>query len=503
MKQIVKKFNNLIKKTILKLQNKTTLFKLQHKKNNKFIISSFNKYLITFFGLLFFYLFYLLIPLLYGKGWIQSNIESKFINEFKIELSSSADISYRILPAPHFLIKNSKILLNGSKNQKSIADIKNLKVFISQKNFFEKEKMNLTKVFINDANFSLLKNDIEALNEFINNKFSNKKIKINNSNIFIKDNLGEIITIIKIRKAVLFYDNEKLLNSFNLKGEAFAVPFIFDFENKIDSVNEKRINFQAKSLKLNIFNRSTNENNNSNTGENIISFLNSKIKTNYKIKNKLIIFKSDTSNKNISKIDYTGKLSINPFDLDLNINLGKYKVSQLFKPNSILEEFIKSEILFNENISLKTSVIASSNAINEVFQNAKINFNIVNGKLNFDKTIFSNNSIGFLKLKNSNLFLENNELILNTDILIDIKNSDRLFSFLNTSKNSRKNIKNVLINLDYDFSSNQIKFNKVKIDNNEVSDQFLRIIEDFNDNTSNNLNKSRRLINELFNAYDG
>ena len=84
MKQIVKKFNNLIKKTILKLQNKTTLFKLQHKKKNKFIISSFNKYLITFFGLLFFYLFYLLIPLLYGKGWIQSNIENKFINEYRI-----------------------------------------------------------------------------------------------------------------------------------------------------------------------------------------------------------------------------------------------------------------------------------------------------------------------------------------------------------------------------------------------------------------------------------
>ena len=227
----------------------------------------------------------------------------------------------------------------------------------------------------------------------------------------------------------MFYDNEKLLNSFNLKGETFAVPFIFDFENKIDSVNEKRINFQAKSLKLNIFNRSTNENNNSNTGENIISFLNSKIKTNYKIKNKLIIFKSDSSNKNISKINYTGKLSIDPFDLDLDINLGKHKVSQLFKPNSILEEFIKSEILFNENISLKTSVIASSNAINEVFQNAKINFNIVNGKLNFDKTIFSNNSIGFLQIKNSNLFLENNELILNSDILIDIKNSDRLLSF--------------------------------------------------------------------------
>ena len=122
MKQIIKNFNNLIKKTIFKVQNKT---------NIKLRISNFNKYLITFISLLFGYVFYLLIPLLYDKSWVQSNIESKFFNEFKINLSTSADISYRILPAPHFLIKNSKISLNDSKSQKFIADIRNLKVFFS------------------------------------------------------------------------------------------------------------------------------------------------------------------------------------------------------------------------------------------------------------------------------------------------------------------------------------------------------------------------------------
>ena len=61
MKNIAKNFNNLILKTIFKVQNKT---------NNKFRISNFNKILITFIGLLFFYLFYLLIPLLYDKGWV-------------------------------------------------------------------------------------------------------------------------------------------------------------------------------------------------------------------------------------------------------------------------------------------------------------------------------------------------------------------------------------------------------------------------------------------------
>ena len=109
MKQIVKKFNNLIKKTIFKVQNKT---------NTKFEISSFNKYLITFISILFLYLFYLLMPVLYDKDWIRSNIESKILNEFKINISTSSDISYRILPAPHFLIKNSKILLSDKETLK-------------------------------------------------------------------------------------------------------------------------------------------------------------------------------------------------------------------------------------------------------------------------------------------------------------------------------------------------------------------------------------------------
>ena len=101
MKQIIKKFNNILKKTIFKVENKT---------NNNFNISNFSKYLITFIASLFFYLFYLLIPLLYDKTWVQTNIETKLLNEFKVNLSTPADIMYRILPAPHFLVKNSKIV---------------------------------------------------------------------------------------------------------------------------------------------------------------------------------------------------------------------------------------------------------------------------------------------------------------------------------------------------------------------------------------------------------
>ena len=134
MKKIVKKFNNLVKNTLVKLENKT---------NNNLKISNFNKYLITIVCSLFVYIFYLSIPILYDKTWVQTNIEKKLLNEFKINLSTSANISYRILPVPHFLIKNSMVVMDSTKKNKSTVEVKNLKVFISQNNFFDKEKIDI------------------------------------------------------------------------------------------------------------------------------------------------------------------------------------------------------------------------------------------------------------------------------------------------------------------------------------------------------------------------
>ena len=87
--------------------------------------------------------------------------------------------------------------------------------------------------------------------------------------------------------------------------------------------------------------------------------------------------------------------------------------------------------------------------------------------------------------------------------MINVKNSKKLFSFLNTSKSSRKDFKNIFINLDYDLLANEIKFHDIKVDNEDISDQLLIIIEDFSDNNFNNFNKSRRLLNKILKAYAG
>ena len=483
MKKIVKIFNNFIKKTIFKVENKT---------NDKFHVSNFSKYIIAVIVVLFIYIFYLSIPLLYNKNLVQNKIVTKLSDEFNINISNSFDISYRILPKPHYLIKDTKTAL---------AEIKELNVYISQNNLFNEGSIRINEVVIEEANFSLLKDNFKTFYKDSENKFSKKKIKINNSNIFFKDNLNEVISIIKISNAFLFFDEKNLFNLFDLKGEIFNIPFKLKYQNKLDL--QKQIEIKAPDLQLEIISKFFKKDENLSSRINNISILSSSINTKYNIKDQIVIFQSDASRVYNSKIDYNGRLAINPFDLNLKINLYDYKISNLFKPNSIINEFIKSGLLFNENISVHTLVNIESIKKDEIFNEAKLELRVLNGKINFDNSIFINNNIGLMEISNSDLFLENDKLILTSNLSIDIKDIDGLFSFLNTSKKSRKDIKNIKLNIIYDFLSNQIGLKNIKINDNDVSSQFSNIAEGFIDNNFNNLTKSRKLLNELIDLYEG
>ena len=483
MKQIVKNFNNLIKKTIFKVENKT---------NDKFHVSKFSKYLISAIVVIFIYIFYLSIPLLYDKNWIQNKIVTELGNEFNINLGNSFDFSYRILPKPHYLIRDYKT---------SLAEIKTLNVFISQNNFFNKDSIRINEVVLEEANFSLLRNDLKPLYKDNETKFSKKKIKINDSNIFFKNNLNEVISIIKISNAFLFFDEKNLFNLFDLKGEIFNIPFKLKYQNALNV--KKKIEINAPDLQLNVINDFFKKDENLSSGISNISILSSSINTKFNIKDQIAIFQSDGSRIYNSKIDYNGQLTINPFDLNLKINLYDYKISNLFTPNSIINEFIKSGLLFNENISVQTLVNIKSTKKDEIFNEAKLELRILNGKISFDKSVFINNNIGLMKISNSDLFLENDKLFLSSNLSIDIKDIDKLYSFLNTSRNSRKNIENIKLNIIYDFLSNQIDLKNIKINDIDVSSQFNNVAEGFIDINSNNLTKSRKLLNELINLYDG
>ncbi len=485
---------------------KKTLFKHKNKTNNIFFtklkISNFNKYTIAIVSILFFYLFYLSIPTVYDKSWVQVTIEKKLIEEFKINFSTSSQISYDILPSPHFKIKNVKIFDDDLEQPKQLAEIKQLKIFIDQNNFFNKEKLNINEILLENTNFSFGKKNSNFLNKFVNTKFSKKKIKITKSSIFYKNNNNETIAIIKIPRVTIFHDDTNVLNLLNLKGEVFNIPFDFDIKKNFLLSESKETNFTAKKIKLDIFNRSLKNSNDSFIGSNVISILNLKLNTHYTLSKNLIMFKSKKSKMNNSILNYNGKFSLKPFDLSLDMNIDDYKLFELLSSNSIFFEFIRTNLLFNENISANISIAGLSDGSN-ILSSSTFFFNIVNGTINFDKTKLINDKIGLMEVINSNLLFEDGKLIMKSEILIDIKNLDNLFRFTQTPKRSRKIIKNIIVNFDYDFLTEEIEFNSIKIDGSEVNDKVMSIVEDFSEIKEINLNKSRRALNNLFSVYDG
>ena len=501
MQKIVKYFESLVNRSLFKVNK--ILFKLTNIDKENTRISILNKFLISFIVLLFFYLFYLSLPTLYNKVWVQNTLEQKLKKEFNLNFSVSSEISYKILPSPHFLINNSRITSSDIETSETLADIKNLKIFIKQNNFFNKEKIYIKKILIDNTNFSFKANNFKVFSHAITKKLSNKKVNITNSNFFLKNNVNETVAIIKIPKALFFYDNLKLLNIIDLKGEIFNLPFKMSLNQETSLSKKNKINIYYKTLKLNIFNESVKNTKNITTGINIIEIINSKIFTVYDIKNNLITFKSQNSKIKNSNLNYRGKLSTEPFDFNLDMNLKNYEIKKLLNLNSFIVNILKTELLFNENISSKISLNTTYLKKDEIFDMAKINFHIANGTINFNNTKLINDKIGTLRIVDSLLFVDKDKLTFNCDIVIDIKNSNNLFSFLQTPKINQKLIEKININLDYDFSSNEIYFNSFKINGNKKNMEMIGIINAFYKNKNNNLNKSKRFINKLISLYEG
>ena len=501
-KSLVKYFKNLINKVFVKYLNK---IKNKYFDDSKSKISNFNKFLIACISILFLYLFYLSIPNLYNKSWVQNTLEDKLLNEFKINFSISYEISYEILPSPHFTIKNAKIL-NGDKDKpKELSEIKKLKIFIKQKNFFKKENLTIKRISINDANFSIQKSDFNFFDNLINNDLSHKKVLIKKGNIFYKDDENQIVSLIKIKKLLFFYDDIKLLNIFNLKGEIFNLPFTLKLTKEISKEANQIINIKSKKIKLNFLNESKRITDKMLEGSNVLKIFNSNFGSVFNYQKNLLEFSSTKLKSSNPTIKYSGKLSLKPFELILDLDLEDLKIKRIFDPNSIYMEILKNNFLFNKNLSAKISV-NSIEKNNRKLDYIKMILNINNGNINFNKSSLKVKNIGEIEIVNSTLILENDELIFNTDINIDIEDTRKFFSFLQTPKNSRMPIKNIKINLDYNLYNDQIVLNNIKFDNLEPNKDSQDLISIFNTQENNeykNFIKNKHLFNKILDTYSG
>ena len=144
---------------------------------------------------------------------------------------------------------------------------------------------------------------------------------------------------------IFFLMIKHYITNFNLKGSIFSIPFTFEIKSKNDQQIEKKISFNAKSLNLEINNDYIVDNDGQAKGNNIVTFLGTLLNSEFKLSNNSVIFFSKNSRIKNNKIDYNGILSINPFDLDLKIDLNHNNISELLNFNPILIELLKSGVI--------------------------------------------------------------------------------------------------------------------------------------------------------------
>ena len=182
----------IFEKVNISIKNVKNFIKFQNLKKkileiyNKFYLEKFRiNYLIFFVSLLvFYYLIYLSFPGILHNKSDQNYLTKLLKDQYDLEFSLSSEINYSILPKPHFQIKDVIIFNNNDKFQKEIAQVKKLKLYLVQKNFFKKRQLEIKSVELLETNFFINKSDISLVKNFINKGFKKKTVIIKKANLF-------------------------------------------------------------------------------------------------------------------------------------------------------------------------------------------------------------------------------------------------------------------------------------------------------------------------------
>ena len=126
------------------------------------------------------------------------------------------------------------------------------------------------------------------------------------------------------------------------------------------------------------------------------------------------------------------------------------------------------------------------------------------GLIDIDNSRFSwNDNVDFF-LENSLIYVKDGELILDGKIIINIKNSDKVYKFLLTPKIYRNELTNIKTNFVYNFDQKVLNLNNILIDNKNNKD-INKILESliFKKNKLQNRVYLKSMINKALAFYPG
>ena len=408
---------------------------------------------------------FLSLPVLFNYKSIQSEIENKFFSDFKINLKILDDISFRVLPRPHLLIKKANLDFNLEDKNSAILEVKNLKLFIPSNKIYSKKDVVITDIMFQDLNLNLKLSDLKDIRNHLNNKI-NKPIVISNIKIFLEDGENNIILISPIKKVNYRINDNFTSKEFKLIGSIFDIEFKSNWKKNFDlpstSVNEINLNNPDIYIK-NLF---TYKNQKEFNGSSSIDFLNENISFDYNFKDSQIKLNS-SEKKNNQKIKFNSTIELNPFYLDGNIIFEEKNINFItdYLLNSILN--IDKKLVKNFNGKLE---LVLSNLDSKILNNGKILFSINEGKIQTVNSYFEMYKIGTIK-SSFNYVIDGGELFFKTQNVLSVNNQKELSRKFQLSFKKVKNVNKIY----FDFKRNI-----------DTGDMFISNIY-FNDKKSKNL----------------
>ena len=450
----------------------------------------------------FLYLLYLSIPGIVISESIQNELEKKLKKEYNLDFALTPDIDYSILPKPHYIINDVVIFTEKMGYQKEFSQIKKLRIFINQNNFFKMNNV-IKKIEIKNANFFIENSDFNFINNFLDNGFSKNPIKILKSKIFYKSNEGQIVSFFSIENILISHDELNKENSLTSKGKIFNLPFVFDWKYDENS-NEKITKVRLNPLKLSLLNKSK-------KGDKVknlkINFKRSKLNTNYFFDKDSVIIKSKSSFLGTNKFDFNGKINLDPFDFQIESELQKFDLKKIILNKNMLEEIFSQEFLLNENFNGKFTIKSNSLSNGSFFNEILINSNYVGEKIELSNSKLINKKVGSLKLDYGNIYLEENDILFKGKFSFEVFDKNKFYRKFLVSKKNQKDLQKVYFGLIYNLSKfdTKIFFISLNDDKPETSDNLDNLIYSFNNNsiTVNNWINLRSFINKILSSYPG
>jgi hypothetical protein len=201
---------------------------------------------------------------------------------------------------------------------------------------------------------------------------------------------------------------------------------------------------------------------------------------------------------------YKGFINLKPFFSEFSGDLNIMNLDELLNSNSILVQLLKTGLFNNKNLNINSNINSKQTTFFKDLINLSLLVKISEGLVDINETTFSLKDYADVKITDSLLYTDNNNLILDALISINIKDFNEVYKIFQTPRNYRKEIKKVDFNLSYNFDQLTLNLNDIKVDK-KISKEISKILNQIilKDNKLQNRIYLKNLANKAIKNYSG